>query len=76
VDIQDVTPTLLDLLGLPVAEDLDGRVIPGVLSAEIDRGRVLHRIATYGAPTPVETPEHDDPASFEEKLRALGYLRD
>jgi predicted AlkP superfamily phosphohydrolase/phosphomutase len=76
VDIQDVTPTLLDLLGLPVAEDLDGRVIPGVLSAEIDRGRVLHRIATYGPPTPVETLESDDPASFEEKLRALGYLRD
>lgn len=75
IDIQDVAPTLLDLLGLPVADDLDGNAIP-LLEPSLAAERTLHRVASFAdlARETVEAP--DDPASFEETLRALGYVRD
>jgi predicted AlkP superfamily phosphohydrolase/phosphomutase len=75
VDIQRVAPTLLDLLGLPVADDLDGEPLP-VLTARAAEALPLHRVASYGEHlrTPVAVPE--DPATFEETLRALGYVWD
>jgi predicted AlkP superfamily phosphohydrolase/phosphomutase len=75
VDIQDVAPTLLDLLGLPVADDLDGAPLP-LLEPAAAQARILHRVASFAdlRRERVEAPE--DPASFEETLRALGYVRD
>jgi hypothetical protein len=76
VDIQDVAPTLLDLLGLPVADDLDGVVIEGLLEPGAERGRPRHRVASYGPRTSKPLPVPEDTASFAEMLKALGYVRD
>ena len=74
VDIQDVAPTLLDLMGLPVADDLDGAVIEGLLAPEAYRA--LQRVASYGPRTSKPEPVPPDRSSFAEMLRALGYVRD
>ncbi len=75
VDIQDVAPTLLDLLGLPVADDLDGEIIP-LLDADAAAARPLQRVASFSDLSREAVTAPDDPASFEETLRALGYVRD
>ncbi|MGH0032448.1 MAG: alkaline phosphatase family protein [Myxococcota bacterium] len=72
VDVQDVAPTLLDLMGLPVADDLDGEAIAGLLG--IDRPQ--HRVASYPPLERARVDAPDDPSTFEETLRALGYVRD
>jgi len=76
VDIQDVAPTLLDWLGLPIADDLDGTPIEGLLTAEAERGVPLERVASYGPRTSRPEPAPRDPSSFAEMLQALGYVRD
>jgi predicted AlkP superfamily phosphohydrolase/phosphomutase len=75
VDIQDVAPTILDLLGLPVADDFDGKVA-AVLDDTAARARVLHRVASLAEVSRERAAAPDDPRSFEETLRALGYVRD
>jgi hypothetical protein len=75
VDIQDVAPTLLDLLGLPVADDLDGEIIP-LLDDDAVARRPLQRVASFSELTREAVAAPDDPSSFEETLRALGYVRD
>ncbi len=67
--VNDVTPTILAWLGLPVAEDMDGR--PGAFLHVPE----VARIASYGGP--VERAG-DAPSGAEgailERLGALGYL--
>jgi hypothetical protein len=71
--LQDIAPTVLALLGLPLARDLPGKVIDGLFAAPPETGAV----ATYrdlprdGAPA-AASPELDP--AVRERLRALGYL--
>ena len=68
--VNDVTPTILTWLGLPVARDMDGRPAPFL---ELPTGEP---VATYDT-TPIERMgEGDSPAeqAILERLRALGYL--
>lgn len=74
-NVQDVAPTLLDLLGLPVADDFDGKVL-SLLETEVAGDRALHRVASFADLRREAVDAPDDPASFEETLRALGYIRD
>ncbi|MBI5505723.1 MAG: alkaline phosphatase family protein [Deltaproteobacteria bacterium] len=68
--IEDVTPTLLYLLGLPVGQDMDGKPIAEVTA---DLGRRLETIASYerGAREASDMPVDD--ATWEQ-LRGLGYV--
>jgi predicted AlkP superfamily phosphohydrolase/phosphomutase len=70
VGIYDVTPTILAWLGLPVAQDMDGRVAAFLEASEVPR------VPSYDA-EPVERvgtgPSGADDALIEQ-LRALGYL--
>jgi hypothetical protein len=50
--LADVTPTALYLLGLPIARNLDGRIIDALLEPEDIRARPATVIETYG-PRPV-----------------------
>ena len=75
VDIQDVAPTVLDLLGLPVADDLDGEAI-ALLRPEVAAARPLQRVPSFAALRRETVDAPDDPSSFEDTLRALGYVRD
>jgi Tfp pilus assembly protein PilF/arylsulfatase A-like enzyme len=73
----DVTPTVLTLLGLPVGEDMDGKVLVQALKAEV----AIERIPSWDA-VPGEAglhpPEHrQDPFTAHEALKHLvdlGYV--
>jgi predicted AlkP superfamily phosphohydrolase/phosphomutase len=68
--IRDVTPTVLAWLGLPIAEDMDGRPAAFLEVPEPER------IASYDGP-PIERLEStasDVEAEIVEQLRALGYF--
>jgi predicted AlkP superfamily phosphohydrolase/phosphomutase len=73
--IEDVGATLLDLLGLPVADALDGRSIAERLAPSAAR-RPLARVAEYPPRPPLEADAPGEGPEFEEALRALGYVED
>lgn len=73
--IADVAPTLLDLLGLPVADELEGRPIAGLLDATA-AARPLLRVAQYPARERLQDATPDGDAEFEDALRALGYVEE
>ena len=75
--VLDIVPTVLHLFGLPVGQDMDGKVL---VNAFTDPGEI-HRIATWETPpdpnqppaeSPTGTPEEEQ-AVFDQ-LVALGYL--
>jgi predicted AlkP superfamily phosphohydrolase/phosphomutase len=75
--VMDVTPTALHLAGLPVPEDVDGRVLGELLAGDAAR-RAVGRSAAAEAPP---EPEAQGPAlseaesrEVEKRLRDLGYL--
>lgn len=72
-NIEDIAPTLLYLLGLPVAEDMAGRVIPEVRQA---LNRRLETIPTYEKTA--EARGTDEPVDSQtwEQLKGLGYVDD
>ncbi len=77
----DVAPTILHLLGLPVAEDMPGRVLADALNPEFARARAERTIATYeglGSTREFEAPADGGAREAEDELlanlRALGYI--
>lgn len=73
-NIQDIAPTILYLLGLPVSPHMDGRVIAPVLTTDILARRPLHTIADYDWGSWKVTTEHKDEGDLEKRLRSLGYV--
>jgi hypothetical protein len=75
--ILDVAPTVLYALGLPVADDLDGRVLTEAFTADWARDHPLRRVDTFGpSPTALTPPEPESPPEeLIERLRGLGYIR-
>jgi arylsulfatase A-like enzyme len=45
--VEDITPTVLALYGLPVADDMDGSVVTEALSDRFLRAHPVTRTATY-----------------------------
>ena len=71
----DVAPTLLHCLGLPVSEDMDGRVLEGMLAA----GFLAGNPPSYEAPLPMhgqDTGLYSEVEASEvpSRLAALGYV--
>lgn len=79
VSVLDITPTVLALYGLPVADDMDGRVLVEAIEADFLESKPVTRIDTYeheSAPAgksdePIESSVDDQ---VRERLRALGYI--
>ena len=77
--ILDITPTILALLGLPAARDMDGQPLTEAFTPEFQSTRPVAWIDTYGG----ARPEDDDAliasagdAELVEKLRSIGYIGD
>jgi hypothetical protein len=71
----DVTPTLLFLAGLPVAADMDGRVLEEIIDAAFLDNHPKEVVPTYEKGTVLEGDlDEEDREKILKKLKALGYL--
>lgn len=75
--VVDVTPTILAYLGLPIADDMDGRPIIDAFEPEFLEEHPVQHVASYesgedrGDDSPIESPMDE---GIKEKLRSLGYI--
>ncbi len=75
--IADIAPTVLYLLGLPVPEDMDGRVLEELLTQEylethpVQQGPAVGGGERPAGPSPYSEDERE---RIAETLRGLGYL--
>lgn len=81
LNIQDVAPTVLHLMGLPVPADMDGRVLAEILKPAALQQQPISSGPELGmwpsqaeaqALDGVDSPSDDE--TVQERLRALGYL--
>jgi arylsulfatase A-like enzyme len=71
----DVAPTILYALGLPVPEDMDGRVLIEVFTQEhLAANPVRQRSPSTALPAVAKHADEKADAIIAERLRALGYL--
>jgi predicted AlkP superfamily phosphohydrolase/phosphomutase/tetratricopeptide (TPR) repeat protein len=72
----DIAPTTLAMLGIPVAEDMEGRVLTQIFSERIE----IDYIDSYGAPAAVsDDVENADPWAAQQMMQQfidLGYVED
>jgi predicted AlkP superfamily phosphohydrolase/phosphomutase len=81
VSIYDIAPSVLYLLGLPLAENLHGEVLTDLLDPAWVSAHPLRRVSRYAGPPsdlpPAGSPDATDAAAearLHEELRALGYV--
>ena len=75
--VLDVTPTILALLGMPVADDMKGRVLKEILEPDFLARHPVRTIASYEEHLkhePISTAGDEDPERLE-MLRSLGYIK-
>jgi predicted AlkP superfamily phosphohydrolase/phosphomutase len=70
LSVLDVTPTILALLGLPAAEDMDGRVVEELLGK--GRGAAPPPIATYEGEERWKPPTEPSTAGFDPVAARVG----
>jgi predicted AlkP superfamily phosphohydrolase/phosphomutase len=74
-EIEDITPTLLYLLGLPSAADMDGRVIFDVFHEEYVETHESYVVKDYGEIPHEAVAQEELGEPLEKKLRSLGYVK-
>jgi len=81
--VQDITPTVLALMGLPVARDMSGGVLKGAIEPSFLQDNPVERIETYEeeetgkvATGEKSLPESRISSRIKERLKALGYIGD
>jgi predicted AlkP superfamily phosphohydrolase/phosphomutase len=70
----DITPTLLFALGLPVAEDFDGKARVRLLNEEFRERHPLTTIPTWGVSGPGTATASEVDEELKKELQALGYI--
>jgi predicted AlkP superfamily phosphohydrolase/phosphomutase len=75
--IYDILPTILYLLNLPVAEDMDGQVLLEAFKESYLQKNPIKRIKTYESKKPFAEKKGDRAMDKKllEELRALGYIK-
>ncbi len=74
-NLLDIAPTILHLLGVPVPDDMDGRVLTEILDpalASVETETVT-AATPHEEPVPVAYTEEED-AAIQQRLADLGYL--
>ncbi len=71
----DLAPTVLAALGVPVPDDMDGRVLSDAFEKSFFRGRpIRYRAARAGGPREQLELTSEQEELVKERLRALGYI--
>ncbi len=74
-DIVDIMPTVLHLLGVPVPEDLDGRVLETIIDkAFLEANPIRFSEGRGGGPKQREELSKEEEEKLAEHLKNLGYL--
>lgn len=75
--LADIAPTLLHVLGLPVSEELEGRVLTDLLAPAFVTAHPVRSTPTYGRrqPPPVRPGAVPLDDAALERLRSLGYIQ-
>jgi hypothetical protein len=76
--VHDIMPTVMALLGLPVAKDLDGRILRETFQDAFFDEKPVSFVETYGPRVVPVRAESVIPSLDEElldQLRAIGYIR-
>lgn len=73
-DIFDIAPTMLYILGLPLADYFDGDIMRDIFDQQFLATNRVERIHSYQF-SRVETEAGADREKLEEKLRAIGYIQ-
>ncbi len=79
VTLFDIAPTILHLLGLPVPEDMPGKVLEAALTPEFVAAHPVTRVPSYEGlegPATAAGAQTDEATErqIKEQLRALGYI--
>jgi arylsulfatase A-like enzyme len=74
--VLDIMPTLLALMGLPVGEDMSGKVLKNAINKSFFASHPVEKIPSYSSgwehsSTPIES---ENVKTLKEKLKALGYI--
>ncbi|MCL5068514.1 MAG: alkaline phosphatase family protein, partial [Thaumarchaeota archaeon] len=73
--LDDIAPTILYLMGLPVPKDADGRVLTESLSAERLRNDPIKlEESTHSLESAPRVLSREEESIIEDRLKALGYL--
>ena len=72
---RDVAPTVLHLLGLPVSDELEGRVLEEALAPAFRAAHPVRRVPSYGLRPQGRPAESAFDREMLEELRSLGYIQ-
>ncbi len=72
---RDIAPTILHLLGMPVSDELEGRVLESALSPEFRAAHAVRRVVSYGLRPQGRRRESAFDRDMLEELRSLGYIQ-
>ncbi len=72
-DIYDIAPTVLALKGLPVPDDMDGRVLAEAME-DPSRFSDVERVAAEAGERVEHKFTEEEEAALQDRLRSLGYM--
>jgi predicted AlkP superfamily phosphohydrolase/phosphomutase len=73
--IYDVAPTVLYLLGLPVPDDMDGRVLEDVIDEDYLKKNPIKRVVTVtGEESVPKSFDPEETTAVKDRLKGLGYI--
>jgi predicted AlkP superfamily phosphohydrolase/phosphomutase len=73
--VLDIAPTIMHALGLPVAADLDGRVLTEAFGRQWQEDHAILTVPSFGTvENPLQLPENPTEEQLA-KLRSLGYIQ-
>lgn len=77
INLTDIVPTMLHIMGLPIARDMDGDVYRDVFEDEFLEKNPIQYISSYGKRKDVSrTPSRSQfDEEILERLRSLGYIK-
>jgi hypothetical protein len=73
--LTDVAPTILCLLGFPVSEEMDGRVLLDAFSTEFVAAHKPAAVKSFGRLRTGKVGEYSIDSEIVDRLRSLGYLQ-
>lgn len=76
IRIHDITPTLLYGMGLPIAQDFNGKAWTGLYTSTYQKAHPVQTVTSYGQiqnAKPTENAKTDE--EMLEQLRSLGYIQ-